>query len=86
MEGEAFDQESARGGAEASSSSSQSSSWKDKLPLRVQFKLDPIKETAQKIYDREEGFEPAKVAPYFAGSIGIVILCIFLAGRCEHVN
>lgn len=37
-------------------------------------------ETAKKIYNREEGYEPSKLAPYFAGSLGIVILCILLAG------
>ena len=37
-------------------------------------------DTAKKIYNREEGYEPTKVMPYFAGSAGIVILCILLAG------
>ncbi|KAG0601393.1 hypothetical protein M758_11G107000 [Ceratodon purpureus] len=38
------------------------------------------KDTAKKIYNKEEGYEPAKVAPYFAGSLGVLILFILLAG------
>lgn len=38
------------------------------------------KETALKIYNKEEGYEPAKIAPYFAGSLGVLILFILLAG------
>jgi pimeloyl-ACP methyl ester carboxylesterase len=38
------------------------------------------RETAKKIYNKEEGYEPVKVASYFAGSVGVLLLCILLAG------
>lgn len=46
------------------------------------------KETAKKIYYKEEGYESAKILPYFAGSLGILIFCILLAGLCtlQHRN
>lgn len=40
-------------------------------------------ETARKIYNKEEGYEPANVAPYFAGSLAVLLLCIFLAGQWQ---
>lgn len=40
------------------------------------------RDTARKIYNKEEGYEPAKVAPYLAISIGVLLLCILLAGQC----
>ena len=39
------------------------------------------KETARKIYNKEEGYEPAKVAPYLVISLGVLLLCILLAGQ-----
>ena len=67
---------------------SQGGNWRDNLPAGAQSTSDPItsqtaRDTALKIYNREEGYEPARVAPYFAGSVAIVLLCIFLAGRSE---
>ncbi|XP_024402705.1 uncharacterized protein [Physcomitrium patens] len=38
------------------------------------------RDTAKKIYNKEEGYEPSKVAPYFAGSLGVLLLCMLLAG------
>ena len=76
-------------GASELSSSSSGATWRDKLPAGV---IEPIishptvqrgSEAARKLYNREDGYEPAKLVPYFAGSIVIVILCIFLAGRCQ---
>lgn len=40
------------------------------------------RETAKRIYNKEEGYEPAKLAPYFVGSLGVLLLCILLAGQC----
>ncbi|KAG0565508.1 hypothetical protein M758_8G190800 [Ceratodon purpureus] len=38
------------------------------------------KDTARKIYNKEEGYEPAKVAPYLIISLGVLLLCILVAG------
>lgn len=57
----------------------------------VESKLQPVvgkatetvqlgRETAMKIYNKEEGYEPAKIAPYFAGSLGVLLVFILLAG------
>lgn len=67
---------------------SQGGNWRDNPPAGAQSTSDPItsqtaRDTALKIYNREEGYEPARVVPYFAGSVAIVLLCIFLAGRSE---
>jgi hypothetical protein len=71
---------------------SQGGNWLDNSPAGAQSTSDPItshrpaqtaRDTALKIYNREDGYEPARVAPYFAGSVAIVLLCIFLAGRSE---
>ncbi|KAG0605675.1 hypothetical protein M758_9G079000 [Ceratodon purpureus] len=71
----------------AAASSSQGVNWR---ASGVQSAADPTmshptvhaaSEAARKVYSREDlGGGPAKLAPYFAGSVGIVILCIFLAG------
>lgn len=42
------------------------------------------RETARKIYNKEEGYEPAKVAPYFAGAAGVLFLCILLTGQLAN--
>lgn len=40
------------------------------------------RETARKIYNKEEGYEPGKVAARLGGALGILFLLIFVTGRC----
>lgn len=40
------------------------------------------RETARKIINKEEGYEPGKVAARLAGALGVLFLLIFVTGQC----
>jgi hypothetical protein len=82
-----------KGAEQVSASAAQVKPMVGRTTGTVSSKLQPVmrkgaetvqlgKETALKIYNKEEGYEPAKVAPYLAISLGTLLLCILLAGQC----
>lgn len=40
------------------------------------------RETARKIINKEEGYEPGKVAARLGGALGVLFLLIFVTGQC----
>uniref|UniRef100_A0A7I4BLY5 AB hydrolase-1 domain-containing protein n=1 Tax=Physcomitrium patens TaxID=3218 RepID=A0A7I4BLY5_PHYPA len=50
------------------------------LPYMSHSGVNQGSNTSKTAHNREDGYEPAQVVPYFAGSVGIVFFCLLLAG------